>query len=187
MSPRHWKIVSALALSCCFTPVAAEAGPEEDNALAAFEAACLDNINDPSRAARMAVAAGLKEVPEPQRSAIMDDKPGRAWINVAAGSRQFLKLGDNGACGIAAPYANGREVLALFTRHSRSRLVKTEQIGSETQSIFAVTHRDPRGGADGHAIVMIQSSSLQSVISASLTSLPESVARAGGISEQNWP
>jgi hypothetical protein len=63
MSPRYWKIVSAVALSC-FTPVAAEAGPEEDNALAAFEAACLDNINDPSRAVRMAVAAGLKEVPE---------------------------------------------------------------------------------------------------------------------------
>jgi hypothetical protein len=186
MSPRSWKIASALALSC-FTPVPAEAGPEEDNALAAFEAACLDNINDPSRTARMAVAAGLMEVPEPQRSAIMDDKPGHAWINVAAGSRQFLKLGDNGACAIAAPYANGREVLALFTRHSRSRLVKTEQIGSETQSIFVVTHPDPRGGADGHAIVMIQSSSLQSVISVSLTSLPEAVARAGGISEQNWP
>jgi len=63
MPPRYWKIVSAIALSCCFTPVAAEAGPEEDNALAAFEAACLDNINDPSRAMRMAVAAGLKEVP----------------------------------------------------------------------------------------------------------------------------
>lgn len=188
MSPRSWKIVYAVALSfCCFTSVPAEAGPEEDNALAAFEAACLDNINDPSRTVRMAVAAGLMEVPEPQRSAIMDDKAGRAWINVAAGSKQFLKLSNNGACGIAAPYADGRQVLALFTRHSRSRLIKTEQIGSETQSIFAVTHPDPRGGADGHAIVMIQSSSLQSVMSASLTSLPEAVARAGGISEQKWP
>lgn len=187
MSPRAWKILSAIVAGVILAPSAAGAGVEEDNALAAFEGVCLDNLSDPAKAARIAIVAGLVEISEPQRSAIMDDVPGRAWISTTIGARQFLKLGDSGACGITAPYADGKEVLGLFAQHSRSRLAKTEQIGSETQSIFAVTHPDPRGGPDGHAIVMIQSSSLKTVMGASLTSLPEALARAAGISEQQWP
>jgi hypothetical protein len=71
---------------------------------------------------------------------------------------------------------------------SRSRLLSTEKVGSETQSIFAVTHPDPRGAADGHAKVMAASSELPSVAGAGLTSIPEKAAKAGGINvPQVWP
>jgi hypothetical protein len=188
MSSRVSKILSAVVLStCCAASPSARAGAEEDNALAAFEGACLDNLSNPAQAAQIATAGGLIEVQEPQRSVLLDGKSGRVWFSNASGARQFLKLADNGACSISAPYADDRTTLELFKKHSRNRLVKTENIGSEVQSIFVVTHPDPRGGADGHAIVTVQTSALKTCFGVSLTSLPESVARAGGISEQKWP
>jgi hypothetical protein len=84
---------------------------------------------------------------------------------------------------IASPFANGNVTQKL----SRNRLLSTERAGSETQLIFAVTHPDPRGAADGHAIVMLASSELQSVSGAALTPVPEAVAKSAGITVPVWP
>src|ERR1700761_4102902 len=59
--------------------------------------------------------------------------------------------------------------------------------GSETQAIFALTHPDRRGVDDGHAIVMVQSSELQSG-GAATTSVPEKSAKAAGLTVPSvWP
>jgi hypothetical protein len=88
---------------------------------------------------------------------------------------------------IASSFANGNVTQSLFVKLSRNRLLSTERAGSETQLIFAVTHPDPRGAADGHAIVMLASSELQSVGGAALKSVPEVVAKSAGITVPVWP
>lgn len=164
------------------------AGPVEDNLIGAFETYCLNNLTAPDRAIKMIDALGLAEVPEPHRSVILADRPGRAWASFAENQRYFVKLSSDGVCSIQSPVANGDLVLQMFVRLSRNRLLTSEKIGSETQHIFAVTHPDPRGAADGHAIVMASSSVLQSVAGAALSSVPEKVAIAGGINVPKvWP
>jgi hypothetical protein len=114
--------LGAAAVFGCAASPSARAGAEEDHAIAAFEGACLDNLSNPARAAQLATAGGLIEVPEPQRSILLDGKLGRVWFSNASGARQFLKLADNGVCSISAPYADDRATLELFKKHSRNRL-----------------------------------------------------------------
>ena len=116
----------------------------------------------------------------------MADQPGRAWISSGENQKYFIKLSTDGVCSISSPFADGNAVRQLFERLSRSKLLSTENAGSETQTIFAVTHPDPRGANDGRAIVMVQSSELQSG-GAGLTSVPEKVAKAAGLNvPQVW-
>jgi hypothetical protein len=177
---------AGLALVYCCTPSAA--GTAEDNVIGAFESYCLDNLNAPDRAIRMIDALGLTEIQDPDRAILMADHPGRAWASFAENQKYFIKLSNDGVCSIASPVADGSLVRQLLVKLSRNKLLSTDKIGSETQSIFAVTHPDPRGAADGHAIVMAASSELQSAAGAALTSIPEKAAKAGGINvPQVWP
>jgi hypothetical protein len=86
----------------------------------------------------------------------MDDHPGLAWMSSGENKNYFVKLSTDGVCSISAPYADGNAVRQLFEKLSRSKLLSTENVGSETQIIFAVTHPGWRGAEDGHAIVMVQ-------------------------------
>jgi len=181
------RLVSA-GLALVFRCEPSAAGPAEDNVIGAFESYCLDNLNAPNRAARMIAAVGLAEVQEPHRAILMADHLGRVWASFTENQRYIVKLSDSGVCSIASPVADGGLLKQHFVKFSRNRLLANETIGSETQSIFAVTHPDPRGGADGHAIVMVASSELPSVAGAVLTSIPEKAAKAGGINvPQVWP
>jgi hypothetical protein len=176
---------AVLILTCCSAQ--SYAGPSEDNVIGAFESYCLDNLNAPDRAIKLIDALGLPKIPEPDRAILMNDHPGRAWISSGENQNYFIKLSTDGVCSISSPFANGSAVRQLFERFSRSKLLSTENVGSETQIIFAVTHPDPRGADDGHAIVMVQSSELQSG-GAGLTSVPEKAAKAAGLNiPQVWP
>ena len=188
MSPTKTLRFASVAISLACWSAASRAGPVEENVIGAFESYCLDNLNAPDRAMRMTDALGLTEIQEPHRAILMADHPGRAWASFAKDQKYFIKLSDEGVCSISSPVADGNLVRQLFVKLSRSRLLSTEKIGSETQSIFAVTHPEPRGAADGHAIVVGTSSELPSVAGAGLTSIPEKAAKAGGINvPQVWP
>ena len=179
-------VCAALALVQCCKPSAA--GPAEDNAIGAFERYCLDHLNAPDKAIGLIEGLGFPEIPEPQPAIPMADHPGRAWASFGENQRYFIKLSTDGVCSISSPFADGNVVRQLFERLSRNSILSTERVGSETQSIFAVTHPDPRGGADGHAIVMVASFELPSAAGAGLTSIPEKAAKAGGINVPRvWP
>jgi hypothetical protein len=181
------RLASAALTLVCWS-AQSRAGPAEDNVIGAFESYCLDNLNAPDRAIRMIEALGLTEIQEPQRAVLMADHPGRAWASFAKDQKYFIKLSDEGVCSIASPVADGGLVQQLFVKLSRSRLLANEKIGSETQIIFAVTHPDPQGAGDGHAIVMVTSSDLPSVGGAALTSVPENAAKAAGLNVPRvWP
>jgi hypothetical protein len=180
------RLGSAVLIFVCWS-AQSYAGPAEDNVIGAFESFCLDNLNAPDRAIRLIDALGFPKIPEPDRAILMDDHPGRAWISSSENQKYFIKLSTDGVCSISSPFAGGNAVRQLFERCSRSKLLSTENAGSETQTIFAVTHPDPQGADDGHAIVMVRSSELQSG-GAGLTSVPEKVARAEGLNvPQVWP
>ncbi|SHH32173.1 hypothetical protein [Bradyrhizobium erythrophlei] len=101
--------------------------------------------------------------------------------------KYFIELSTSGVCSISSPVADGNAIRELFERLSRNKLLSTEKVGSETQTIFAVTHPDRRGADNGHAIVLVVSSALQSG-GAGLTSVPEKAAEAEGITvPQVWP
>jgi hypothetical protein len=176
---------AALVLVCWSAQSAA--GPAEDNVIGAFESFCLDNLNMPERTIRLIDALGLPKIAEPDRAILMDDHPGWAWISSGENKKYFIKLSTEGVCYISSPFADGNAVRKLFEKLSRSKVLSTESVGSETQTIFAVTHPDRRGSDDGHAIVMVQSSELQSG-GAGLTSVPEKAAKAEGLTvPQVWP
>jgi hypothetical protein len=163
------------------------AGPAEDNVIGAFESFCLDNLNAPDRATRLIDALRRPQIPEPERAILMADHPGRAWMSSGENQRYFIKLSTDGVCSISSPFADGNAFRQIFERHPRNKALSTESVGSETQTIFAVTHPDPRGADDGHAIVMVQSSELRSG-GAGLTSVPEKAAKAGGLTvPKDWP
>jgi hypothetical protein len=188
MTPKAWcRVTAAIALALLCGTAQSAAGPIEDNVIGAFESYCLDNLNEPDRAIRLIGALGLIEITEPNLSLIMADHPGRAWANFGESQKYFIKLSTEGVCSIASPVADGNLVRPLFVKLSRNKLLSTESAGSETQTIFAVTHPDPRGAANGHAIVMIASSELQSAPSSALTSVPEIVAKAAGMTIPVWP
>jgi hypothetical protein len=180
------RLASAVLLLACWS-AQSYAGPAEDNVIGAFESFCLDNLNAPDRAIRLVDALGLPKIPEQERAILMDDHPGRAWISSGENQKYFIKLSTDGVCSISSPFADGNAVRQLLERLSRSKRLSTENVGSETQTIFAVTHPDPRGANDGRAIVMVQSSKLQSG-GAGLTSVPEKAAKAAGLNiPQAWP
>ena len=180
------RLGSAVLIFVCWS-AQSYAGPAEDNVIGAFESFCLDNLNAPDRAIRLIDALGLPKIPEPDRAILMDDHPGRAWISSGENQKYFIKLSTDGVCSISSPFADGNAVRQLFERLSRSKRLSTQNAGSETQTIFAVTHPDPRGADDGHSIVMVQSSELQSG-GAGLTSVPENAAKAAGLNvPQVWP
>jgi hypothetical protein len=176
---------TALAFFYYCAPSAA--GPAEDNVIGAFESFCLDNLNAPDRAVRLIESLGLPKIPEAERAILMDDHPGSAWISSEENKKYFIKLSTDGICAISSPFANGSAVKELFEKFSRSKLLSKENIGSETQTIFALTHPDRRGVDEGHAIIIVQSSELQSG-GAGMTSVPEKVAKTAGLNvPQRWP
>jgi hypothetical protein len=189
MTPKKGRsaFIAWTVLASVFWFAPSVAGPVEDNVIGAFERYCLDNLNAPERTLRLVTALGLTEIDEPNRSIIMADHPGRAWASFRENQKYFIKLTNDGVCSVASPVADGNLVRPLFVKLSRNKLLSTEKVGSETQSIFAVTYSDPRGAADGHAIVMLASSELQSAGSAALTSVPENVAKAAGMTIPVWP
>src|SRR5258707_14380271 len=118
MKMRATLVSAGLALAGWCAP--SVAGPAEDNVIGAFESYCLGNLNAPDRTIRMIDALGLAEVPEPTRSFIMADRPGRAWASFAESQRYFVKLSSDGVSSIQSPVANGDLVLQLFVKLSRN-------------------------------------------------------------------
>ena len=187
-SKKAWRAVmawNALALLC--GAAQSVAGPVEDNVISAFESFCLDNLDAPNITTKLAEALHLTQIAEPDLSIIMGDHPGRAWSSFSENQKYFIKFSNDGICSISSPVADGTLVRTLFVKLSRNKLLSSENVGSETQSIFAVTYPDPRDASDGHAIVMVKSSELQSVGGAALTSVPEKTAKAGGMTIPVWP
>jgi hypothetical protein len=163
------------------------AGPEEETILATFEALCLEHINDPGSIATITPRMGLIAVPDDKKVEFLGSQPGRAWINLDRTNRYILTITDEGSCGVSAPYVSGATTLALLLQNSRGTQLDTERIGSEIQSVYAITRPDRFGKADIHALVLITTSNLQSVDGIQLTAIPESLARKQGTTIPDWP
>jgi hypothetical protein len=182
--------MKSLALAFCTVVLAsaAYAGAEEDRVLSFFEVACLGNLSDLTQTIVLAESAGLREIKGSELPAVLNGKPGRAWISPSGQQpRLFLKLGTEGVCAVTAPYANRTEIKQIFKKFIKNRFIKTEPFGSEVQDIFAVSYPSPTGATDIHSIVMIQFSQLETVDGISVTAITENAALKAGISRQTYP
>jgi hypothetical protein len=179
--------VAAIALVSAAMNGVAFAGPEEETVLATFESLCLEQINDPEAIATTAPRMGLVAVPDDKKVEFLGNQPGRAWINLNKTERYILTITDEGSCGLSAPYVSGATTLDLLFHNSRIAQLDTERVGSEIQSVYAITRPDRFGKADIHALVLVTTSNLQSVDGIQLTAIPETLARKQGTIIRAWP
>lgn len=179
--------VAAIALLFVTMNGVALAGPEEETILATFESLCLEQINDPGSIATIAPRMGLVAVPDDKKVEFLGSQPGRAWISLNKTNRYILTITDEGSCGLSAPYVSGATTLDLLLQNSRIAQLDTERVGSEIQSVYAITRPDRFGKADIHALVLITTSNLQSVDGIQLTAIPETLARKQGTIIRAWP
>jgi hypothetical protein len=177
-----------LCLGAVLFVQSAAAGQIDERVFAAFEALCLDNMNELGQVSSFARTIGMPELNDEKGKLLLDGHPGHVWINKPNETiRYALILTNEGSCGVAGPNANGREILKLFLAKTRNQHLRTERIGSSVQSIFAVTRPSRRGLEDIHAIISITTSSLQTVEGVQMSAVPEALAAANGIKVPVWP
>src|SRR5215831_10046563 len=59
----------------------AAAGPIDERVFSAFEALCLDNMNDIGRVSSFAGTIGMPELNDEKGKRFLDGHPGHVWIN----------------------------------------------------------------------------------------------------------
>ena len=178
----------SLCLGAALFVQPAAAGPIDERVFSAFEALCLDNMNEIGRVPSFASAIGMVELNGEKAKPLLDGHAGHAWVGGAKETARYaLMLTDEGSCGVTGPDANGKEVLALFLSNSRNQRLSTEKIGSSVRSVFAVTHPSRRGLEDIHAVVSIMTPNLPTVPGVNLSAIPEALAAANGIKVPVWP
>jgi hypothetical protein len=163
------------------------AGPIDETVFSAFEALCLDNMNEIGRVPSMADAIGMREQRDAAAKAFLEGHTGRVWIGRDKEARYLLILTDEGACSLTGPEANGTAVLNLILGNVRNRQLDTSKLGSSVQVIFAVTQPSRHGLEDIHAIVSVAMSNLQTVEGVQLSAMSEAMASAKGIHLPVWP
>jgi hypothetical protein len=110
---------------------------------------------------------------------------GSVWMGKTKNTRLLVATMEGTACSLFAPDADAYVTEGVFTKNTVSREMHSEQIGSETERMFAVSQRDPDGGADLHVVVMLKYSLLQSVSGVEMTAMPAS--QFPGVEKYDWP
>lgn len=192
---RHWKLRKhrrrlcyiLAATACCIYAIAARAGASEEIAYSSFEALCLAHLEKPADIARMANSLGLQAVPESMRFPIFGDSPGQAWFSFKD-VHIMVAVFESGACGLSAPDVDGDAVMEIFRANSKNRQLAKDEVGTELETMFAVTYPDRGGGADRHALIMFQTSKLKnSGAGMRITGFSEEVAKKTGLTVLPWP
>jgi hypothetical protein len=183
-------IARAAQIAVCLVGIAAPAAAsnQEEAAYANFEAFCLDHLTSQQDIARVAGGVGLRQIPDNLKFPIFGDHPGTAWMSPTGEVRFMLALFENGACGISAIDADGDGVMEVLQKNSRNLKIATDRIGSEIDTMFALTYPDRDGGPDKHALVIIQTSSLKTIGAGTrITAFSEDAAKKAGIPVPEWP
>jgi hypothetical protein len=178
-------VVLGAALGGCASS-AARAGAPEEIAYSSFEALCLAHLEKPADIARLAGSL-LQPVPESMLFPIFGDSPGQAWFSFKD-VRIMVALFESGACGLSAPDVDGDAVMQVFQANSKNRQIARDEVGTELETMFAVTYPDRGGGDDRHALIMFQTSKLKnSGAGMRITGFSEEVAKKMGLTIPPWP
>lgn len=186
---RHVVNLMALVVLWTWSTVifAANAGPVEDDAYAAFETFCLSHLNQIDAVPALFEQIGILPLTDKQAKPFLAPQTGKAWLYRSKHARHVVMITDQGICSVTSPEAKGKIVRMLFEDNTQHTKLNSESMGSQTQDVYALTFPDPAGAKDGHAIVMITTSKLKSVDGVFLNALPENIIRQAGMSVPKWP
>jgi hypothetical protein len=173
--PGTMRLLAALIFAFAIGPTVAVAGPTEDSVFAAFEAICIWPINKPLQIVGMLEDIGATPLEAQAATPFLAGESGRVWIMRDTHARVVITLTSEGVCSVFGPEAASDAVEGLVQQHFRSMKLKTEKVGSEVITVFAVTHSDPNDNVI-HVLVDIKKSALASVAGTWLTAMPERVA-----------
>ena len=165
----------------------AMAGPLEDETLAAFEAYCVENINQQSTVPALLSKQGVQPLDSRMAGGLLNGQSGKAWLLNQTSSKMFLALTDRGVCTIYSRDANPAELRKLFIGTFRSKVLRSESVGSQTEEWFLVTQVNRNGGDDIHLLVITNASNLASMPGMILNGFPASLANELGLSITEWP
>ncbi len=165
----------------------ANASPKEEQFYASFENFCINLLNIPKAVPKMIEAIGGKPVASDKAKMMLQGKEGRVWLLKLEGIRSTLTQTSDNVCTMFGPDVDGSTVENIFKKSSRSLLVGSEKIGSQTFSTYTLVQADPQGGSDIYAIITLTRSNLSSVGGVFLNAIPRGIAEKNGIKIKNWP
>jgi hypothetical protein len=165
----------------------ADAGPAEDETLAAFEWFCLAHLNKATKIPGLFKAIRVKPIPDNLSQPFLSGHSGSAWFLPDNHTRMVVTLTDKGVCGVANPDVRGPGLKGLFERLLRNLHLSTERKGRETTTAYAVSYPDKVGRPDTRAVVLMTTSALASIKGVNLSAVPERIVLSEGTKIPNWP
>jgi hypothetical protein len=182
----RWRALAALGIACLASSPNF-AGPTEDSAVGAFDFFCLGHLDDLAVIGPLLGDVGALKLDAQTARPFLAGHQGHAWMMKDQAARLLVTVTNDGSCGTYGPDAAAPDAERLFIANSRSRLLRSEPIGTEDQSFYAVTHSHPKGRADIHAVVVVGKSRLASVQGVWFTAIPEKLLAREGIRVPTWP
>lgn len=174
-----------MALLHLVTVPIANAGPAEDEVFASFETYCIAHLNQSEKIPELLKQVGSVPMSEDMAKGFLGPQKGSAWFHKTKSAHLSIVLTDEGVCTISSPDVNGKIVKSLFEEHSKIKMLRTENVGSQKQEFYSLTLADQYGGADINALVMIATSNLQSVGGVFLNAIPERAISAQGTNTES--
>jgi hypothetical protein len=178
------KLSVAVLLATVLTPMAAVAGPAEDDAYGAFEFFCIENVHKLHEFRDLLPPVGFVAIPADQTVPFLNGHTGNAWMTKTNHTRLVLAEMENKACSLIAPDVDAAAEETLFLQNANSKPIHAERIGSQVEHMFAVTQRDQEGGPDIRVVAILAYSGLASVTGITMTAVPESEFPGHG---SEWP
>jgi len=158
-----------------------------------FEMFCIDQLNTQENIPKLLSMLGKTPLPEEKARGFLFPQKGLVWTVSSkkgknATERISLILSDTGSCTVGATGTDGEMIKTTFEKMIRHRLLDTDDIGSHTQYIYAITQPSLLGDEDIHGVVLITLSKLNNLKDGIfLNAVPERTMRKERMSVPKWP
>lgn len=149
-----------------------------------FEAACLDEVNNPEKLRDRAISMNAVQLDPALSAKLLAGLQGTAYRLKTEVQPLYILLTSDGTCTVVSRDANGLDTEAAFLKYIRHNTLEPESVGSEMYDYFAISYNvDP--SLKGHALVIVHYSKM--LPGAQIAMTPERNLIARGISLPDWP
>lgn len=180
---RFMHIAAVIVLVFITISKIAYASEKEEQFYATFESVCISLLNNPAKIPSMIDAMGGIQLSLDKATTMLQGKKGTVWVI----NSHFLALTTDNVCALAGQEFSGALVERIFKESSRSILIYSEKIGTQTNTYYSLIQSSFQGERDIRAIVAIIRSNLASLDGAILTAMSKETAEKIGITIKKWP
>lgn len=176
-------IVAAILLAFFITSESVSAMSSGEDAFVTFETLCLSDVVagiDPEKSLE---TLGAKQLSDSENAELFGPQTGKGYLLAAETGTHLVFFVEHGACSLFNKQANPGEITSLFVSTIKNRLLDSQDEGSDTLRLYAVTYT----GASQtiHGIVAITFNPTKN--GARLSFVPEVFMRASGLTIPPWP